>query len=60
MYGNVAWSSGFAILLRDVRNYYRLFIKVLRLKLFKKGFPLLGICRSWEVFSFTAAIASEP
>ena len=26
VYGNVTWSSGFAILLRDVRNYY-MFIK---------------------------------
>lgn len=44
------WSSGFAILLRDVRNYY-MFLKVLSLKLKKKDFPLLGLCRSWEVLS---------
>lgn len=45
----VEWSSGFAILLREVRNYYMI-LKVLSLKL-KKDFPLLGLCRSWEVLS---------
>lgn len=51
------WSSGFAILLREVRNYY-MFLKSLKFKIKKKKeFSLLGLCRSWEVLS---AYCSRP
>lgn len=56
--GNAVWISSFAILLRDVRNFY--IYKSLMVKIILKDFPLLGICRSWGELSVTASTVPVP